>query len=226
MGLIYLPSIIMVGFYFKKRRALATGVTVCGSGIGAFVFAPLGESLLEGFGWKGSTWILSGMILNCVMCSFLYRTLNIKTLAIKEDIANDICLEERKQKNEVIDVVIDPDSDPIVKFIFTKHNDTEHADVTSNGINGFVLDGDSVIVKDGECVGSYDTENMISKNIQDIGHGSHFEGHSTTVDTIRKCTNLPEFAKTFLHELGDIKTMKNPAIAVYGLSHFLLLLGK
>ena len=30
----YLPSVILVGFYFEKKRALATGIAVCGTGIG------------------------------------------------------------------------------------------------------------------------------------------------------------------------------------------------
>ena len=33
-GMMYLPSIVVVGFYFDKKRALATGIAVCGSGIG------------------------------------------------------------------------------------------------------------------------------------------------------------------------------------------------
>ena len=40
-GLVYLPAIVIVGQWFEKRRALASGIAVCGSGIGAFVFAPL-----------------------------------------------------------------------------------------------------------------------------------------------------------------------------------------
>ena len=43
----------MVGYYFEQRRALATGIACCGSGIGAFCFAPLCEYLLEEFGWRG-----------------------------------------------------------------------------------------------------------------------------------------------------------------------------
>lgn len=31
-GLMYLPSIVIVNFYFLRRRALATGIAVCGSG--------------------------------------------------------------------------------------------------------------------------------------------------------------------------------------------------
>ena len=53
-GLMYLPSIAMVSFYFDKRRALATGLAVCGSGVGTFVFAPFFNFLVVEYGWKVS----------------------------------------------------------------------------------------------------------------------------------------------------------------------------
>ena len=37
-GLIYLPAVVCVGYYFESKRALATGIAVCGSGVGTFVF--------------------------------------------------------------------------------------------------------------------------------------------------------------------------------------------
>ena len=43
-GLMYLPSIVIVGYYFDKKRAFATGLATCGSGkVEAFyaVFFPL-----------------------------------------------------------------------------------------------------------------------------------------------------------------------------------------
>ena len=40
-GLIYLPAIVSVSIYFEKKRAFATGIAVCGSGLGTFLFAPL-----------------------------------------------------------------------------------------------------------------------------------------------------------------------------------------
>ena len=46
-GMVYLPSVVIVGYYFEKRRALATGIAVCGSGVGCFAFAPLTNFLLE-----------------------------------------------------------------------------------------------------------------------------------------------------------------------------------
>ncbi|XP_050415574.1 monocarboxylate transporter 12 [Patella vulgata] len=73
LGFMYLPAIVMVGYYFEKRRALATGIACCGSGIGAFVFAPLCEFLLEEYNWQGATWILSAIVLNGLIFSAFYR---------------------------------------------------------------------------------------------------------------------------------------------------------
>ena len=71
----YLPAMIIVGFYFEKRRAFATGVAVCGSGIGMFIFAPLCEMLLNVYGWKGAIWIISGIALNGLVAGALFRPL-------------------------------------------------------------------------------------------------------------------------------------------------------
>ena len=76
-GLMYLPSIVMVGYYFDKKRALATGVSVCGAGIGTFVFAPLGTFLVENYGWKGANIIIGGIILNGIVFGLTYRPLQV-----------------------------------------------------------------------------------------------------------------------------------------------------
>uniref|UniRef100_A0A5S6Q002 Major facilitator superfamily (MFS) profile domain-containing protein n=1 Tax=Trichuris muris TaxID=70415 RepID=A0A5S6Q002_TRIMR len=65
LGFIYLPACVYVSYYFERKRSLATGIAVAGSGFGTFVFAPLTTALLEQYGWKGALWILSGMIANC-----------------------------------------------------------------------------------------------------------------------------------------------------------------
>ncbi|ESN92202.1 hypothetical protein HELRODRAFT_194347 [Helobdella robusta] len=74
-GLMYLPSIVMVGYYFDKKRALATGIAVCGSGIGTFLFAPIGSFLVETYGWRGCNIIMSAVILNGVAFGACYRPL-------------------------------------------------------------------------------------------------------------------------------------------------------
>ena len=77
----YLPAIVTVGHYFKKKRALATGIAVCGSGVGGFVFAPLTEFLIEEYSWKGAMWIISGICLNGVVVSTLLRPLPAATIS-------------------------------------------------------------------------------------------------------------------------------------------------
>ncbi|XP_023233486.1 monocarboxylate transporter 12-like isoform X1 [Centruroides sculpturatus] len=77
-GLMYLPSIVSVTCYFEKKRAFATGVAVCGSGMGTFALAPLTEYLVESYGWKGSMLIISGLVLNCCVFGSLFRSLDTK----------------------------------------------------------------------------------------------------------------------------------------------------
>ena len=45
LGLIYLPAVVACGYYFEKRRALATGISVCGSG--KMLFTKLMRSVVD-----------------------------------------------------------------------------------------------------------------------------------------------------------------------------------
>ncbi|KAJ8969484.1 hypothetical protein NQ317_011490 [Molorchus minor] len=74
-GLIYLPAVVCVGYYFETKRSLATGIAVCGSGVGTCAFAPLAAVLLESYGWRGANLILAGLILNCAIFGALMRPL-------------------------------------------------------------------------------------------------------------------------------------------------------
>lgn len=72
-GLIYLPAIVCVTGYFEKRRSFATGIAVCGSGIGTFAFSPLVEYLISEYSWQNSLIIISGLMLNCVVFGAMFR---------------------------------------------------------------------------------------------------------------------------------------------------------
>lgn len=52
---------VTVGYYFEKWRALATGISLCGSGIGTFIFAPLTEYFLKQQGWRITLLIQAGI---------------------------------------------------------------------------------------------------------------------------------------------------------------------
>jgi len=73
--MMYLPSIVMVGLYFDTKRSMATGIAVCGSGLGTFVFAPLARALLDNYGWRGANKIIAGIILHGVAAGLVYRPL-------------------------------------------------------------------------------------------------------------------------------------------------------
>lgn len=56
-GLVWTPAVVAVS-YFENRRTLATGVVMCGSGVGTFVFAPFIYWLLENYALRGTFLIL------------------------------------------------------------------------------------------------------------------------------------------------------------------------
>ena len=71
--MMHLPSIVIVSFYFRRRRALATSVVLCGSGVGKFVFAPLFRYLIDKYGWRGANCIVAAVILHGAACGCVFR---------------------------------------------------------------------------------------------------------------------------------------------------------
>ena len=61
--------------YFEKKRAFATGIAVCGSGLGTFLWAPLTQTLVDNFGWKISFLITGAILLLNVIFGALFRPL-------------------------------------------------------------------------------------------------------------------------------------------------------
>ncbi|OQR75889.1 hypothetical protein BIW11_08132 [Tropilaelaps mercedesae] len=78
LALCYVTSIVIVAYYFEKKRCLATGLSVCGSGVGTFVFAPLTYYLVEKFMWRGTLLILAGVFLNMILSGALMRDLDVQ----------------------------------------------------------------------------------------------------------------------------------------------------
>ena len=69
--MIYMPSIIIVGYYFESKRSLATGIAVCGSGVGSIVVPPLANFVLTYFeSWTYVVILFGGMFLMYGSCHF------------------------------------------------------------------------------------------------------------------------------------------------------------
>ncbi|XP_050067930.1 monocarboxylate transporter 12 [Anopheles maculipalpis] len=84
LGLIYLPAIVSVTMYFERLRSLATGIAVCGSGLGTSIFAPLTEALIKKFQWQGALLAIAGIVLICVLFGLMFRPLVHEPSAEKE----------------------------------------------------------------------------------------------------------------------------------------------
>lgn len=76
LALCLVTSVVIVPYYFEKKQSLATGLSVCGTGIGTFLFPPLVSYLLENYGWRGAFLILAGFFLNIAVFGCLMRDID------------------------------------------------------------------------------------------------------------------------------------------------------
>lgn len=65
-GMIYVPAVGLVQRWFKVKRGLASGLAVCGTGVGTLLLPPLAMALNESMGWRGAHLVLAGCAL--VIC--------------------------------------------------------------------------------------------------------------------------------------------------------------
>ncbi|RSL87639.1 hypothetical protein CEP51_002116 [Fusarium floridanum] len=73
-GLLFTPALAVVSTYFKRRRALAFGITATGSASGGLIFPSMARQLLSriGFGWTVRAMGLVQLVTLC-LANFLLR---------------------------------------------------------------------------------------------------------------------------------------------------------
>jgi len=75
-SLAYSPTIVTVGQYFSRRRALANGLSVAGSGLGNFAVPPMIRAALDRYGFAGTMLVMAGLMLNVCLAGALLRPLS------------------------------------------------------------------------------------------------------------------------------------------------------
>ena len=93
LGLMYVPAVTAVGYWFEKKRSLVTGISTCGSGFGTIVFAPVCQMLLARTDWQWTNRIIAGF---CLLCTFLGLTMKPVP---KPSTADDDSVTEMKREN-------------------------------------------------------------------------------------------------------------------------------
>ncbi|CAG7827516.1 unnamed protein product [Allacma fusca] len=100
-GMIYLPAVVCVSYYFESKRALATGLAVCGSGVGTFLFAPISSYLLSVTTWQNANLIFAGLCFCCGIFGMLMRPLEITRMEDDGDYDNEEDIENGPESNQV-----------------------------------------------------------------------------------------------------------------------------
>ncbi|XP_041457431.1 monocarboxylate transporter 13-like [Lytechinus variegatus] len=72
-GFPLVPSLELIRLSFTKRFAIANGLIYSGTGIGVVVFAPLGQVLLDTYGWRGTFMVLGALCLHVVVHGTVLR---------------------------------------------------------------------------------------------------------------------------------------------------------
>ncbi|XP_042325315.1 monocarboxylate transporter 3 [Sceloporus undulatus] len=106
MALNFQPSLIMLGAYFDKRRPLANGLAAAGSPVFLSALSPLGQVLLETFGWRGGFLIMGGLLLNCCTCGAVMRPLEM-SMKSREKVQDKYEAKEMLPMGEKADEAID-----------------------------------------------------------------------------------------------------------------------
>jgi MFS family permease len=61
--------------WFVKKRGLAVGITMCGTGIGAFLFPPIVDTLIQDYGWRIAyrSLAIGAMVFSLPIVYFLFK---------------------------------------------------------------------------------------------------------------------------------------------------------
>ncbi|XP_070558550.1 monocarboxylate transporter 13-like [Ptychodera flava] len=77
-GLIHSPATSFVGFYFKRRQAIATGLAYTGIGFGSMALPPLFQYWISLYGWNGALLLFAGLSANLCVAASLMRPVESK----------------------------------------------------------------------------------------------------------------------------------------------------
>ncbi|KAL0275611.1 UNVERIFIED_CONTAM: hypothetical protein PYX00_003413 [Menopon gallinae] len=200
-GMVYSPSIIIVGFYFEKWRAMATGIAVCGSGIGTFVMAPLTEMCINKFKWQGALLVHAGILLICGLCGLLFRPLKPVKVTLEKSAESD---EESKPLEETKDGNI-----LLVKSKETSYESfRKTGSVSSLKSNKYPTAAEVLQISDGRRPRerSPTETSKMSKSTQSLNYKNVVLGYGDDMSKRQKRFSVPEFQDNMNKKMDKKKT--------------------
>ncbi|XP_077989308.1 monocarboxylate transporter 13-like [Glandiceps talaboti] len=83
-GLVFMPTMVSLGRYFKNRYVLASSISLGGLGAGAFIMPPLCQFLLDHYGWRGTLMIFASISANMSVSAALLRPIHLQSSSPRE----------------------------------------------------------------------------------------------------------------------------------------------
>ena len=73
IGFVIQTTMVILGYYFEKRLALANGIALSACGLSLFVIPPLAQFLIDEYGWQGALLIIAGLLANSGIGAATFR---------------------------------------------------------------------------------------------------------------------------------------------------------
>lgn len=83
-GMLYMPSVIAIGFYFEAWRGVANSVSLCGSAVGSIAIPIIISVSMKDLDWRDKFKCFSGFALFCAVCTLLYKPLQPVEVIVEE----------------------------------------------------------------------------------------------------------------------------------------------
>ena len=72
-GMVLNTSLSIISKYFNKYKRVAAGISVCGAGVGSFIFPIVIKTLEDAYGWRGAILMVGGMFAQSIILAALYK---------------------------------------------------------------------------------------------------------------------------------------------------------
>ncbi|XP_070567421.1 monocarboxylate transporter 12-like [Ptychodera flava] len=77
-GIAVIPTVVIISEYFRKRYAIANGITFTGAAIGTLVLPPIYNILIREYYWWGALLLAGGLSAQLMVCGALMRPLSLR----------------------------------------------------------------------------------------------------------------------------------------------------
>ncbi|CAF4983061.1 unnamed protein product, partial [Rotaria sp. Silwood1] len=184
-GLIYLPAIVSVGFYFERRRSFAMGIAVCGSGLGTLVFPAVMPYVMNAslwFDYEGVLLLEAAIIFICVIFGVLMIPLPQEPSEIRRI--------ERKARAEAKRQIFK------ARAVTSQNDEQQNQLLPTNRESDIPLQKISVILKEATAVvpieEKYLSDDKHRVSLSDMKTNNLYIDHSTDKTVSRSHENVSE----------------------------------